>query len=170
MNFHAKTMFYCGRLRWLNVEARGLARAFTGARHAKPETLHRLPARARPDLPEASLFHARKPPFLVFTGTIFGVSRQPRQGATKKEKPLDAKGGKLMRNYGLLSGEPSPPLDQIREQKQQVMRFQAMEQETTDPLAARLLQDIISEMEAELREQVDRLVAERHERTDQVAK
>jgi hypothetical protein len=70
----------------------------------------------------------------------------------------------------LLSGEPSPPLDQIREQKQQVMRFQTMEQETTDPLAARLLQDIISEMEAELSEQVDRLVAERHERTDQVAK
>ena len=49
----------------------------------------------------------------------------------------------------LLSGEPSPPLDQIREQKQQVTRFQAMEQETTDPLAVRLLQDIISEMEAE---------------------
>ena len=60
----------------------------------------------------------------------------------------------------LLSGEP--PLDQIRKQKQQVMRFQAMEQETTDPLAARLLQDIISEMETELKEQVDRLVAERH--------
>jgi hypothetical protein len=65
----------------------------------------------------------------------------------------------------LLSDEPSPPLDHIREQGDQVMRFQAMEQETTDPLAARLLQDMISEMEAELKEQVDRLVAER---TDKV--
>ena len=42
------------------------------------------------------------------------------------------------------------------------MRLQMMEQETTDPLVARLLQDIISEMETELKEQVDRLVAERH--------
>jgi hypothetical protein len=30
-----------------------------------------------------------------------------------------------------------------------------MEQETTDPLAARLLQDIISDMEAELKELID---------------
>jgi len=57
-----------------------------------------------------------------------------------------------------------PPLveDQIQEQEAHVMRLQMMEQETTDPLAARLLQDIISEMEAELKEQVDSLVAERH--------
>jgi hypothetical protein len=54
-----------------------------------------------------------------------------------------------------------PPLveDQIQEQEAHVMRLQMMEQETTDPLAARLLQDIISEMEAELKEQVDSLVA-----------
>ena len=52
--------------------------------------------------------------------------------------------------------------DQIQEQEAHVMRLQMMEQETTDPLAARLLQDIISEMEAELKEQVDSLVAERH--------
>jgi hypothetical protein len=52
--------------------------------------------------------------------------------------------------------------DQIQEQEAHVMRLQMMEQETTDPLAARLLQDIISEMETELKEQVDRLVAERH--------
>jgi hypothetical protein len=50
----------------------------------------------------------------------------------------------------------------IQEQEAHVMRLQMMEQETTDPLASRLLQDIISEMEAELKEQVDRLVAERH--------
>ena len=56
-----------------------------------------------------------------------------------------------------------PPLveDQIQEQEAYVMRLQMMEQETTDPLVARLLQDIISEMEAELKEQVDRLAAER---------
>ncbi|WP_375763826.1 hypothetical protein [Bradyrhizobium sp. Pha-3] len=34
--------------------------------------------------------------------------------------------------------------------------------ETTDPLRARLPHDVISEMEAELKQQVDRLVAERH--------
>ena len=64
-----------------------------------------------------------------------------------------------------LSGEPSPQMaavDQTREQEADVMRLQMMEQETTDPLAARLLQDIISDMEAELKEQVDRVVAERH--------
>jgi hypothetical protein len=57
-----------------------------------------------------------------------------------------------------------PPLveDQIQEQEAYIMRLQMMEQETTDPLAARLLQDIISEMETELKEQVERLVAERH--------
>jgi hypothetical protein len=57
---------------------------------------------------------------------------------------------------------PPPVEDQIQEQEAHVMRLQMMEQETTDPLAARLLRDIISEMEAELKEQVDRLVAERH--------
>jgi hypothetical protein len=64
----------------------------------------------------------------------------------------------------LLSRKPPPPpmaLDQIRDQEYRVLRFQMMEQETTDPIAARLLQDIISEMEAELKEQVDRLAAER---------
>jgi hypothetical protein len=71
----------------------------------------------------------------------------------------------------LLSRKPPPPpmardqireaVDQIRDQEYQVLRLQMMEQETTDPMAARLLQDIISEMEAELKEQVDRLAAER---------
>ena len=46
------------------------------------------------------------------------------------------------------------------------MRHQAMERETTgspgNPLGARLPHDIVSEMEAELKQQVDRLVAERH--------
>jgi len=64
----------------------------------------------------------------------------------------------------LLPREPSPPLagDQIQEREDQIMRFQMMKQETTDPLGARQLHDIISDMEAELKEQVDRLVAERH--------
>jgi hypothetical protein len=57
----------------------------------------------------------------------------------------------------------SPSEDQIREQESSLLaRYQMVEEETTDPLAARLLQDIISDMEAELKEQVDRLVAERH--------
>lgn len=46
------------------------------------------------------------------------------------------------------------------------MRHQAIERETTgslgDPFGARLPHDIVSEMEAELKQQVDRLVAERH--------
>ena len=42
------------------------------------------------------------------------------------------------------------------------MRHQAMERETTGSLGARLPHDIVSEMEAELKQQVDRLVAERH--------
>ncbi|MGY3442104.1 MULTISPECIES: hypothetical protein [unclassified Bradyrhizobium] len=42
-----------------------------------------------------------------------------------------------------------------------VMRFKTMARETTDPLGARL-HDIISDMEAELSQVVDRIVAERH--------
>lgn len=46
------------------------------------------------------------------------------------------------------------------------MRHQAIERETNgslvDPFGARLPHDIVSEMEAELKQQVDRLVAERH--------
>ena len=49
---------------------------------------------------------------------------------------------------------------QIQEQAANLMRLQIMEQETTDLLAARLLQDIISQMEADLKDQVDTLVAE----------
>ena len=52
--------------------------------------------------------------------------------------------------------------DEVREQRANVMRFKTMEQETTDPLGARLLHDIISDMEAELSRVVDRIVAERH--------
>ena len=37
-----------------------------------------------------------------------------------------------------------------KERRNQVARYRAMEQETTDPLAARLLHDIILDLEAEL--------------------
>ena len=37
-----------------------------------------------------------------------------------------------------------------KERRNRVARYRAMEQETTDPLAARLLQDIILDLEAEL--------------------
>ncbi|WP_375786503.1 hypothetical protein ACE10Z_02330 [Bradyrhizobium sp. Pha-3] len=47
-----------------------------------------------------------------------------------------------------------------------VVRHQAMERQTAgslgDRLGARLPPDVVSEMEAELKQQVDRLVAERH--------
>jgi hypothetical protein len=67
----------------------------------------------------------------------------------------------------LLSREvSSPPLapveHSIPKQEADLLRLQMMQRETTDPLAARLLQDIIFEMEADLKEQVDRLVAGRH--------
>ena len=38
-----------------------------------------------------------------------------------------------------------------KERRNQVARYRAMEQETTDPLAARLLRDIVLELEAELK-------------------
>lgn len=38
-----------------------------------------------------------------------------------------------------------------KERRNQVARFRVMEQETTDPLAARLLHDIVLDLEAELR-------------------
>ncbi|MCC8978778.1 hypothetical protein [Bradyrhizobium acaciae] len=57
---------------------------------------------------------------------------------------------------------PRPVEDEVREQRANVMRFKTMEQETTDPLGARLLHDIIDEMEAELSQVVKRIVAERH--------
>ncbi|MCC8967198.1 hypothetical protein H8A95_33945 [Bradyrhizobium sp. Pear76] len=62
------------------------------------------------------------------------------------------------------SYQSSPRLveDEVREQHANVMRFKTMEQETTDPLGARLLHDIIDEMEAELSQVVKRIVAERH--------
>ena len=61
-------------------------------------------------------------------------------------------------------GQSSPRRveDEIREQHANVMRFKTMERETTDPLGARLLHDIISDMEAELSQVVARIVAERH--------
>jgi hypothetical protein len=37
-----------------------------------------------------------------------------------------------------------------KERRNQVARYRAMEQETTDPLAARLLRDIVLDLEAEL--------------------
>ena len=37
-----------------------------------------------------------------------------------------------------------------KERRNRVARYRAMEQETTDPLAARLLHDIVMDLEAEL--------------------
>jgi hypothetical protein len=37
-----------------------------------------------------------------------------------------------------------------KERRNQVARYRVMEQETTDPLAARLLRDIVLDLEAEL--------------------
>jgi hypothetical protein len=39
-----------------------------------------------------------------------------------------------------------------KERRNQVARYRAMERETTDPLAARLLRDIVLDLEAELEE------------------
>ncbi|MES5486905.1 hypothetical protein QMZ05_29485 [Bradyrhizobium sp. INPA03-11B] len=52
--------------------------------------------------------------------------------------------------------------DQVLERHAHVVRRQTMEQMTADPVGARLPHDIISEMEAALKQQVDRLVAKRH--------
>ena len=43
-----------------------------------------------------------------------------------------------------------------------VTRHRTMQQDTIDPPGVRLPRDIISEMEAALQQQVDRLVAKRH--------
>ncbi|WP_165435678.1 hypothetical protein [Bradyrhizobium sp. Leo121] len=40
--------------------------------------------------------------------------------------------------------------EQQRELEDRVMRYRMMEREVTDPLAIRLLQDIVAEMEADL--------------------
>jgi len=40
--------------------------------------------------------------------------------------------------------------DSAKERRNQVERYRVMEQETTDPLAARLLHDIVPDFEAEL--------------------
>jgi hypothetical protein len=40
-----------------------------------------------------------------------------------------------------------------KERRDQVARYRVMEQETTDPLAAGLLHDIVSDLEAEMDEQ-----------------
>ncbi len=40
--------------------------------------------------------------------------------------------------------------DYWKERRNMVARYRAMEQETTDPLAARLLHDIVLDLEAEL--------------------
>jgi hypothetical protein len=42
-----------------------------------------------------------------------------------------------------------------KERRDQIARYRVLEQETTDPLAARLLHDIVSELEADLAESVD---------------
>ncbi len=51
--------------------------------------------------------------------------------------------------------------DRVLEQYAHVSRHQSV-QEVIDPPGMRLPRDIISEMEAGLKQQVDRLVAERH--------
>jgi hypothetical protein len=40
--------------------------------------------------------------------------------------------------------------ESLKERRNQVARYRAMERETTDPLAARLLRDIVLDLEAEL--------------------
>jgi hypothetical protein len=42
-----------------------------------------------------------------------------------------------------------------KERRDQIARYRVLEHETTDPLAARLLHDIVSELEADLAESVD---------------
>jgi hypothetical protein len=39
-----------------------------------------------------------------------------------------------------------------KERRDQIARYRVLEQETTDPLAARLLHDIVLELEADLKE------------------
>jgi len=63
----------------------------------------------------------------------------------------------------LLSTEASELPSSIERLLHQLNEANQTEQETTDPLAVRLLQDIISEMEVELKKQVDRLLAGRHQ-------
>jgi hypothetical protein len=46
-------------------------------------------------------------------------------------------------------------IESWKERRDQIARYRVLEQETTDPLAARLLHDIVSELEAELVESVD---------------
>ena len=43
-------------------------------------------------------------------------------------------------------------IESWKERRNKVARYRAMEQETTDPLAARLLHDIVLDLEAELEE------------------
>ena len=69
----------------------------------------------------------------------------------------------LRRNNSLIQGANTPRLgvrgwgdiimtdsEWWKERRNQVARYRAMEQETTDPLAARLLHDIVLDLEAEL--------------------
>ena len=69
----------------------------------------------------------------------------------------------LRRNNSLIRGANVPVLgvrawgdiimtdsENWKERRNQVARYRAMEQETTDPLAARLLHDIVLDLEAEL--------------------
>jgi hypothetical protein len=53
------------------------------------------------------------------------------------------------------------------ERRNQVARYRAMEQETTDPLAARLLRDIVLDLEAEWegRRKASALVLREHRRS-----
>jgi hypothetical protein len=42
-----------------------------------------------------------------------------------------------------------------KERRDQIARYRVLEQETTDPLAARLLHDIVLELEADFKEPVE---------------
>ena len=51
-----------------------------------------------------------------------------------------------------------------KERRNQVARYRAMERETTDPLAARLLHDIVLDLEAELEGGCERSTSDRFDR------
>ena len=59
---------------------------------------------------------------------------------------MPALGGQNMGDFTMTDSES------WKERRNKVARYRAMEQETTDPLAARLLHDIVLDLEAELEE------------------
>ena len=93
---------------------------------------------------------------------LSGVKR--RSGLGTVRSPEDLAGPLPRRNNSLIRGINVPALgirawgditmtdsESWKERRNQVARYRAMEQETTDPLAARLLHDIVLDLEAELK-------------------